>query len=184
MKKSKSTALIFIALSFIIFYLGMQVGEHRENKYRIIPISIEEYQKYMDHKSSFILVIERPSCRYCAIVTSAVHRIKDSSLPIYLMDLEPYWGTEQYDLIKSELQVNYLPSFKYIENGNIKYNMNSPLDPGYYESTGDQRRKLYNEMENKIQEFIAGAVGVGPVVNEALLQDLTIQGTSESKETE
>ncbi|XBX10682.1 hypothetical protein QMP26_41855 (plasmid) [Enterocloster clostridioformis] len=184
MKKSKLTVFIFIAFLIIVFYLGILVVEGREKQNCIVSISIEDYHKYLNDKASFILVVERPSCRYCAIVTSAVHQIKNSSLPIYLMDLEPYWGTEEYDLIKSELQVNYLPTFKYIEDGNIKYNMNSPLDTGYYEAAGEQRSKLYHEMEDKIQKFMQGAAGKGPVVNEPLLQDLTIQGVSESKETE
>lgn len=185
MNKSKSTIIIFFIILLCISHsLGIWVGKRQESRNHVTTISVEEYNQYVNDKTSFILVVERPSCRYCAIVTSAVYQINDCELPIYLMDLEPYWETEEYDRIKNELQVSYLPSFKYVKNGNIVYNMNSPLDTGYYESSGKQRRKMYHEMEDKIHKFLAGATGKGPVVNEELLQDVTVQGISELKETE
>lgn len=164
----------FIFSVFISYYAGTIYGKMTEEGTHVQEVSLEEYQTLIARKASFVLVAERPSCRYCAIVTSALNQIEVDDIPIYILNLEPYMGTSTYDGIKAELQITYLPSFKYISNGTIQYNMNNPLDSDYYDATGNTRLQLYHEMELKIADFLAGIRGDGTLIDEPVQTDTLI----------
>jgi predicted bacteriocin transport accessory protein len=133
-------------------------------------IGIEEYRDLIASKKEFILYIGRSSCHYCAIVSASLDNFVDQGIPIYSLELEQYYPSKEYDSIKAELGIVYVPSFRYIKNGDAVYNMNSPLNDQYYES-GSNRTQMRVEMESKILAFIRGALGTGEVVNEKIKTD-------------
>lgn len=133
-------------------------------------IGIEEYHDLIEDKKEFILYIGRSSCRYCAIVSASLDKFVNQGIPIYSLELEQYYPSKEYDSIKDELGIVYVPSFKYINNGAAVYYMNSPLDDQYYES-GSDRTQMRVEMESKILAFIHGALGTGEIVNEEIKKD-------------
>lgn len=133
-------------------------------------IGIDEYHDLIAGKKEFILYIGRSSCHYCAIVSASLDKFADQGLPIYSLELERYYPSKEYDSIKEELGIVYVPSFKYIKNGATVYNLNSPLNDQYFES-GSNRAQMRAEMESKISSFIHGALGTGEVVNEKIKTD-------------
>lgn len=171
--------VICIVIVFLSFFAGLKSGMKMEFRRHAREITLAEYRNQKDSGSSFTLIVERPSCRYCAVVTSAIYK-NTYDVPVYLLNLEPYLDTPEYERVKEELEVTYLPAFKYITNGEIRYNMNNPLESGYYEAAGTERQDLYRKMQDKIEAFFFGLSGNGPVINEALL-DGTIHGVLEKQ---
>lgn len=169
--------IISISILFVSYCAGVKTGAKMEYKRHAREITMDEYKKQKDSGSDFVLIVERPSCRYCAVVTSAIYQ-NTYDIPVYLLNLEPYLDTPEYDRVKAELEVTYLPGFKYVTGGKIQYNMNNPLESGYYEATGMERQNLYWKMQDKIKAFFAGLYGNSPVINETLL-DGAVHGVLE-----
>lgn len=170
---NKRFIIIFILCTVISFTLGYYISSksHAQNDFHTQEISYEELHKLMADGAPFILFVGRPSCRYCAVVASAVLTMDCEKLPIFYFSLEQFINTRQYESIKDELEITYLPSFKYIKNGAITYNLNNPLDYDYFEHDGAERLYLYNQMMNKVNNFINGAFGNGPVIDEPLITE-------------
>lgn len=140
-------------------------------------IDIDEYRKLMESGAKGIFVYSRSSCKYCAIVTSELSKFADGRLPIYFLNLEKYYLTEDYESIKKELDFDYVPTFRYIEDGKMVYNLNSPLDGTYFDATGEERQEIYSGMFDKVNAFIDGAAGLGSVVNEEITRAEVIKAT-------
>lgn len=157
--------IMLLLLTALIFYVGFFTGSLEQHGH-VREITLEQYRGMKAGGSQFILLVGRPSCRYCAIISSAVLTMDCDALPIYYLSLEQYINTEEYDTIKVELDVTYLPAMKYIEDCTIRYNLNNPLDSGYFECDGPDRLILYEQMVDKVIAFIDGAAGSGPVIHE------------------
>lgn len=168
MKLKKIIMLLLMAA--LIFYAGFFTGS-LERRGHVREITLEQYRGMKAGGSQFILLVGRPSCRYCAIISSAVLTMDCDALPIYYLSLEQYVNTEEYETVKAELEVTYLPAMKYIEDCTIRYNLNNPLDPGYFECDGPDRLILYGQMVDKINRFIDGAAGDGPVTHETPISE-------------
>lgn len=165
MPKNLTTILLPVVCSALLLG-GFIIGK----KSVYIPptvkkIGIEDYHELIEDKEDFILYIGRSSCSYCAIVSASLDKFVDEGVPIYSFELEQYYQSEMYNAIKDELDIVYVPGFKYIKDGVIVYNMNSPLNDQYYES-GSDRTQMREEMESKILAFIHGILGTGEVINE------------------
>ena len=93
-------------------------------------------------------------------------------LPIYYLNLEQYINTSTYESIKAELEVTYLPAIKYVEHSVLKYNLNNPLNTDYFKYDGATRLTLYQQMLDKVNAFIDGACGDGPILNEVPVTEL------------
>lgn len=128
-------------------------------------ISYSEYQEMVNNKDTFILYIGRASCPNCSITSSRLPYAVNREVTICKLELEPYYQTEEYEKIKDDLGISYVPAFKYIENGEIKYQMNSPLKDNYF--TEDANRQfLQSQIDTNIQSFIKGSLGYGPIIDE------------------
>ncbi len=149
---------------------------------QVHEIDIDEYRNLMEQGAKGIFVYSRASCKYCAIVTSELSTFADGRLPIYYLNLEKYYLTDSYEEIKKELDFDYVPTFRYIEDGKMVYNLNSPLDGTYFDAIGDDRRQIYDEMMASVKAFIDGAAGDGPVVNEEILRADVIKATTSNAE--
>lgn len=163
--------------SCLLFYGGFYFGTKQEIPRSIQEITIDDYYKMKDNGISFALYIERPSCRYCAVVSSYTLTMKNLPLPVYYISLEPFWESDDYETVKKELETTYLPCFKYISHGEIQYNLNSPLDSSYYNLDGPGRMELYRQMQDRIDAFLNGAAGQGPVIDETPASDGTVKAT-------
>lgn len=162
MKKTMLKILFFFIFILILFYPNKPKTNKTE---KLNYVNYEELKDTLQNKDSFILYIGRPSCKICAIVSNSLHKFIDNKLPIYILDMEPYRDTDQYETIKKELNFYFMPNFKYYEYGEQLYHMNSPLDDSYF-SESAPRMDLKESMEIKIQQFIDGAAGTGQVINE------------------
>lgn len=162
--------IMLLLITALVFYVGFFTGSF-ERRGHVREITLEQYRDMKAGGSQFILLVGRPSCRYCAIISSAVLTMDCYSLPIYYLSLEQYVNTEEYDTIKAELEVTYLPVMKYIEDCTIRYNLNNPLDSGYFECDGPARLILYEQMVDDINAFIDGAAGDGPVIHETPISE-------------
>ena len=131
-------------------------------------ISFEEYQKLSSDGEDFFILIARPSCKFCAIVDDYILMdLPDPGKPVYYLSLEPYRFTDEYEEIKSVLDIDFVPTFQYYEGGHMKYNLNCPLEDEYLTSKDNAvLTARHKEMEEKIQSFINGATGKGPVISE------------------
>lgn len=175
----------FIHLLFIklnrrccpVFLLGFLLGtsisflicsniQLRSNNHNISYITAEEFHQMRDAKASFVLYVGRSSCQYCAITFSILSTLTDLPVDIKVLDLEPYYGTEQYQLIKDELGISYVPAFFYFDNAQPKYFMNSPVSDTYFNSDKNRDSEL-NKVREKIIGFIDGAAGLSLPINEA-----------------
>lgn len=145
-------------------------------------IDYEEYRNLIENKETFVVDIARISCPFCSVVYYLHDKIDSKNLPVYYLDLEKYYNMPAYEEHKGELGITYVPTFFYVENGEVKYTMNNPLDEAYYDEnvTGDTRMELQKKALDKINAFIAGAAGEGEVINEELMND-TIIATPEDK---
>ena len=145
-------------------------------------IDIDEYRAHIKNGAKGIFVYSRSSCKYCAIATGELSKFADGRLPIYFLNLEKYYLTEDYAPIKKELDFDYLPAFRYIENGKMTYNLNSPVDSTYFDASGDEKQAIYNEMIEKVNAFIDGAAGLGPVINEEVTSEEAVKVTNSNVE--
>lgn len=151
----------------LVFYGGCFSNKMLTRDQSIQKITIDSFRELKNSGNDFVLYIGRPSCRYCAIVSSYVYTMKNPPLPVYYISLEPFLGHEEYETIKRELDTVYLPCFKYISDREIQYNLNNPLDSSYYDLDGPERMKLYRQMQDKINAFLDGAAGQAPPINES-----------------
>lgn len=140
----------------------------------ITKIDRAEFDELVASKESFIVMFGRISCKQCAVVEYVLDEIKDSPVKIYLFDMEQYYGSDEYDLIKGDVGFSYVPTFFYYENGVKKYCMNNPLPDGYYDDnqSGEGRHALRVTTRENIQAFIDGITGNGDVVNEEPTSDV------------
>jgi len=167
--KNLIKGIISIATISFIFIIGLTVGHGQiKQEPAVIIINLDEYHRLVETKKSFVLYIGRASCKNCAITSLVLGNCLNDTLPIYHLELEKYHQSPEYDEIKAELKIVYVPSFKYIEFGNIKYHMNSPLNGSYF-SEDSNKQTILLETEVKIKEFIDGATGTGPVINEEVI---------------
>lgn len=151
----------------LAFYGGSLSSTMLTMNHAIQEITIDRFHELKNSGNDFVLYIGRPSCRYCAIVSSYVLTMKNPPLPVYYISLEPFLGHEDYETIKKELDTVYLPCFKYISDKEIRYNLNNPLDSSYYDLNGPERMKLYEQMKEKINAFLNGAAGQTPPIDES-----------------
>jgi len=173
MKRNIKILSTLILACTIMFTSGLAIG-HFYAAAEPVPvvkkITIDEYHQMINDKESFVVYIGRASCKFCSITSASLDEVADEALPVYDLELEPYYQTPQYDEIKEEFGIYYVPSFKYIEKGELKYHMNPPLNSNYY-IEGSDRAAMRKEMIEKIQSFIRGAAGTGPVVDEEVMTD-------------
>ena len=184
-KKQRAKCVLAAAAAVAVALLcaggGYTVGKASAVKqessfFRVRQISYEDFQLLKERKEDFFLLIARPSCKYCAIVDDyIINALPDPGRPFYYLNLESYRYTMKYDRIKEDLGIEFVPTIQYFEDGNRLYNLNNPLDGDYFNNSGsDANLKIHREMEQKIQAFVDGVNGTGPVVNEEI---------SRSKET-
>lgn len=164
MKKIKFV-FIFFGI-FLAFFSGYHFDTVKGQNQCVQEITIEDYRELIAGRNEFFLYVGRPSCRYCAVVSSYVLTMESPPLPVYFISLEPFWGCDDYEAIKSELETTYLPCFKYVSEGQIRYSLNSPLDTAYFDLDGPGRMELYARMKEKINAFFNGSIGLGPVIDE------------------
>ena len=150
------------AVSTLTFFLG----KHSV----IIPDQIHytDYEGYKDlisNEEDFVLYIGRSSCKICAIVTGSIHKFADHEADVYVLNLEDVRGTDAYDEIKNDIGFYYMPCFKAYDDGVEIAHMNNPLDDSYFDEGADYAA-LLSEMELRITEFLDGAVGKGPLIDE------------------
>ena len=67
-----------------------------------------------------------------------------------------------YDDFKAELGIDGVPTFIYYKDGEQVYQMDSPVTPGYFEESGQDRVDAYNLMAEKIGAFIMGCADDNP----------------------
>lgn len=150
----------------LAFYGGSLSNKLLKIDQGIQEITIDNFRELKNSGHDFVLYVGRPSCRYCAIVSSYILTMKSPPLPVYYISLEPFLECKDYEDIKKELDTVYLPCFKYVSGGEIRYNLNNPLDSSYYDLDGPERMKLYQQMQEKINAFLNGAAGQAPPMNE------------------
>ena len=136
-------------------------------------ITYDELLAMEESGESFILLASRVTCRYCALVEYLLPEAADGRLPVYIFDLEPFRGTDDYDGMKEHLGMTYIPTFFYFENGKIKYTMNNPMPDEYFDqdATAESRAQVRKETLDRINAFIDGAVGRAEPINEALITE-------------
>ena len=139
----------------------------------VTKIDRADFDELIASKESFIVMFGRVSCKQCAVVEYVLNEIKDSPVKIYLFDMEQYYGSDEYDLIKSDVGFSFVPTFFYYEKGVEKYCMNNPLPDGYYDDnqSGEERHALRVTTRENIQAFIDGITGDGDVINEEPTSD-------------
>ena len=155
------------------FAQGHEAGVREISLSRTRKITYEEYEKLLDGKEDFFLLVARPTCRFCAIVDEYLSFRDNSDLPapVYFLSLESIRGTDRYDEVKHDIGLDFVPTFRYYKGGKSLYNLNNPLDGSYFEegATNESRNAAYAEMAEKVEAFLSGAVGNGPVINEDVL---------------
>ena len=137
---------------------------------RVKQIDYEDFQLIRERKEDFFLLIARPSCKYCAIVDDYIfNEMPDPGKPFYYLNLEEYRLSLKYEHVKEDLDIDFVPTIQYFEDGRMLYNMNNPLDGDYFDNKSNESLlTIHRDMEQKIQAFIEGANGTGPVVNEEI----------------
>lgn len=166
-----AVATLFSVLTAVIAIAMLMQTDRPHSKSLPKKVSYPEATEYIQTGNDVVVYIGRPSCQFCAIVSDALWSGFNTEIPIYYLSLEPYRQTSEYEKIKQEFGVAYIPAFLYFQNGQMTYSLNCPLDTSYYSVSGDEQRRLYNEMEQQIQKFLDGCMGKGTIVNEPLLEE-------------
>lgn len=155
------------------FSLGHELGVSEVSMAKTTRISYERFKELELSNESFFLLVARPTCRFCAVVDDylAFRDNSDLNVPVYFISLESMRGTDFYNEVKADIGLDYVPTFRYYENGKMLYNLNNPLDRSYFDdtATNESRNAVYAEMTDKIEAFIDGATGRGDVINEDVL---------------
>ena len=163
-------SLFFICAFF--YYLGTYQFKKKETEITIPQkVTYEEALNELKSEKEKVIFIGRPSCQFCAIVSDCLYSGFKTKQQIFYLSLEEYRNTPQYDSIKNTFSVEYIPAFLYVKNGKVIYTMNCPLDTSYFSVSSQRQKELYEDMKNKIQQFLNGCDGVGVVINEPLLSD-------------
>lgn len=185
--KLRNAWFVLVALVVLTLFSVIAVGVssinhidkitfHEETPTSVTDIGRDEFDKLIAEKKTFIVMLGRVSCKQCAIVDYVYKDMKGEKVKLYFLDLERYYGSDEYDAIKDEVGINYVPTFFYYEDGVQKYCMNNPLPDGYYDEDQDAegRRYLRNKTAENISDFIKGATGDGEVVNEVPTSDVVV----------
>ena len=188
-KKSKGSvyiiAILLLSVALLLESMAIFRLSSAENNEAITKETSETKIETIDRtgfdelcakKQSFIVMFGRVSCKQCAVVEYVLDNIKDSPIPIYKFDMEKCYGTDEYDAIKNEVGINYVPTLFYYEDGEQKYCKNNPLPDGYYDSeqTAEGRHALRVTTRENIEAFINGAIGKGEVINEIPTSDTLV----------
>ena len=130
-------------------------------------INYEDYKKLQETKDRFLIEVSRDTCPYCMNLSYIIKDMDTHGIDTYVLNLEEYRGTNFYDEIKKEFGIAYVPTLFFIENGTVKYCMNSPLEDNLSNVTSaDERARIRRETAEKVEKFILGAIGQGEVINE------------------
>lgn len=164
-KRITVTALLFLFVVFTNIAAFRSGKASAQTLQKVQYVSYSELSDGENLSEKYILYIGRSSCRFCAVVSGSLHKFENRELPIYILDLEEYRGQKEYEEIKKKLKFEYMPCFKYYENGVEKYHMNNPLSETYFED-GTNLTEIREQMYKKIAAFIDGACGTGEIINE------------------
>ena len=102
MKKIKKTDIALIVGVVLVILLGcfvMKGNKEEEIKYDLplklsgdsglVKLSYDEYQKKIDNKDSFVVIIERTTCSHCQNFMPVAEKFaKDNKLPMYYIDTD------------------------------------------------------------------------------------------------
>lgn len=130
-------------------------------------INYDDYRNLLETKDRFVIEVSRDTCPYCMNLSYIIKDMDTHGVDAYVLNLEEYRGTDFYDEIKKEFGITYVPTLFFIEDGNVKYCMNSPLEDNLANvASAEERARIRRETAEKVEEFILGAIGQGEIINE------------------
>ncbi len=174
MNKINKGIILSLCITVVLLLCIALYPKKEQSTYKLIDI--ERYRAIIE-KQDCIVLIGRASCSYCAIADLVMEELTnniDTDIALYKLDLESYYKTPDYEDIKKELGISYVPTVLYIKNGNLTYAINSPVAGEYFDedSDGAKREAIREEARDKISDFIDGCTGRGEVINEELRREV------------
>ena len=131
-------------------------------------IDYDGYRELLRRKESFLLEVSRVTCPYCVNLAYILKDADSQGLDMYILDLEDLRGTDPYDEVKEEFGIDYVPTLFYVEEGKVRYCMNSPLREDLSSvGTNAERDAVRKRVLSEVERFILGAAGKAAAVNEA-----------------
>lgn len=125
-----------------------------------------------ENKFTCVIYVGRAECPYCSLVTDYMRSVTELPLPVFYVSLELYYNSPYYDDFKEELGIDSVPTFIYYKDGEPNYYMDSPVTPGYFNESGQDRVDAYQKMTEKISTFIMGCAEDNPAAVEPLFEDM------------
>ena len=126
---------------FVIFKIIDNKPFRLEDKYyenmSIVDINAEKYNKLVDNKESFILYMYLDGCTTCAA-------FKPIATEFVLKNKITVYRIEYKELAKTDLKIDYAPSFALIKKGKLKA----------YLDAESQKDIVYYKDANKLQSWV------------------------------
>ena len=151
-------------------FAGIDMSVYKESKYENIKTIIpnELYEK-MNNKETFILYLGKTQCKWCSIVAPILNDIDYKEIPIYYLNTgyygENYPENENdpvflevkrlHQVLKETAWYSSVPSFRYIENGEVVYGIRNPLPSTYFteEATEESKQQDKELCKSNIMAF-------------------------------
>lgn len=142
---------------------GIEDGIAQDRSGQVQTMDYETFKALNEQNDlTCVIYVGRAECPYCSLVTDYMRSVTDLPLPVFYVSLEPYYNSPYYDDFKAELGIDGVPMFIYYKDGKQAYIMDSPVTPGYFEESGQDRVDAYNLMAEKISAFIMGCADDNP----------------------
>lgn len=142
---------------------GIEDGIAQDRSGQVQTMDYETFKALNEQNDlTCVIYVGRAECPYCSLVTDYMRSVTDLPLPVFYVSLEPYYNSPYYDDFKAELGIDGVPTFIYYKDGEQVYQMDSPVTPGYFEESGQDRVDAYNLMAEKIGAFIMGCADDNP----------------------
>lgn len=151
---------------------GVKEGVQEDRARQVQTMNYETFAA-LNEKSPFtgVIYVGRAACPYCGAVTDYMRGVTDLAVPVYYVSLEPYYNSPYYDDFKAELGIEAVPTFIYYKDGKPNFYMDSPVIPGYFDLSGQDRVDGYNQMVERINAFVEGCAKDDPSAIEDLWED-------------
>ena len=123
-------------ISYIVFIslrdTQFELEEKYYNNYQIIDIDAKKYKELVKKKENFILYLYLDGCTTCAEFKPVAESFLDDA------DITAY-RIEYQELKKTNLEIEYAPSFILIKNGKVKAYLDAASDDDlkYYKNKGN-----------------------------------------------